>query len=312
MLAESPELIARQKRARLLASLGMLLCVLIFGANFAISRHALLNGLTAPDMLALRFVTAGLLLLPVFFAGGVSTGLKTCGGLGWKRGLILTIMSGFPMSWLMMTGLTLSPAAHGATIGPGTVTVIGIIGSVVLFGAHLTRNLVLGVIAVLIGLGALAYAGSAHATSGVIWGDLCFLGVGLVWGSYPLLMQLWKADALKATAVVSVLSMAYLPVYAIFFFRGFDIAPWWVLALHAFNQGVLNIIVGLWIWGWAARVLGAAAVGRFPPLIPVTGTLLAIPVLGEIPELLQVAGITLIVGGLCLTTWRSGPKPGNI
>ena len=102
--------------------------------------------------------------------------------------------------------------------------------------------------------------------------------------------------------------MVYLPVYALFFFRCFDVAPWWVMVLHGLNQGVLNVIIGLWIWGWAARVLGSATVGRFPPLIPVTGTLLAIPILGEIPSAMQLAGIGLIVGGLCLTTWRAGSK----
>jgi drug/metabolite transporter (DMT)-like permease len=295
---------ARQRRQRLLASLGMLGCVLIYGANFAISRHGLLNGLSNHDLLALRFVTAGTILLPVFFAGGLSRGLRDCAGIGWGRGLALTVMSGFPMSYFMITGLSMAPAAHGATIGPGVVTIIGIVGSVLLFGATISRNLVIGVALVLSGLAALAWYGSASAASGVLWGDLCFLIVGLVWGGYPLAIQYWKIDGLKATAVVSVLSMLYLPIYVALYFRGFDIAPWWVVVMHALNQGVLNVIVGLWIWGWAARVLGASVVGRFPPLIPVAGTLLAVPVLGEVPGLLQVAGIVLIVGGLVLAARR--------
>jgi drug/metabolite transporter (DMT)-like permease len=312
MLTPSPEMLARQKRTWLLACLGMGLSVLIYGANFAISRHGLLNGLSNHDMLALRFATAGTLLLPVFFAGGFPTALKTCAGIGWPRGLALVMMSGFPMSYLMITGLTLAPAAHGATIGPGTVTVIGVLGSVLLFGTIITRNLVAGIAMVLAGLGTLGWYGSANASTGVIWGDLCFLGVGLVWGGYPLAIQFWKLDGLKATAIVSVVSMAYLPIYALFYFRGFDFAPWWVILLHAINQGVLNVIVGLWIWAWAARVLGASVVGRFPPLIPVVGTLMAIPVLGEIPGTLQIAAIMLIVSGLWLTTWRPGNKATNI
>lgn len=302
MQVDSPAAIGRQKRRRRLASLGMLLCVLIYGSNFAISRHGLLNGLSNHDLLALRFLTAGSLLLPVFLAGGIGTSLGTCAGIGWKRGLALVVMSGFPMSYLMITGLSLAPAAHGATIGPGTVTVIGVLGSVILFGAAVTRNLVVGIAMVLAGLGMLGWYGSVNAASGVVWGDLCFLGVGLIWGGYPLAIQFWKIDGLKATAIVSVVSMLYLPIYALFYFRGFDVAPWWVMVLHGVNQGVLNVIVGLWIWGWAARTLGAAVVGRFPPLIPVAGTLMAIPVLGEIPGVLQIVAIVLIVGGLWLTT----------
>lgn len=294
----------RDKRLWRLAFAGMVLAMLIFGSNFVISRHAVLNGLTSHDLLAMRFGIAGLLLLPGFLADGV----RTCGGIGWGRGVLLAIMSGFPMSFLLLTGVTYAPAAHGATIGPGLVTVISIIGSVVLFGAVITRQLVLGIIGVLLGLVCLGIAGTTHTNPSILFGDLCFVGVGLIWGLYPLLVQLWRLDALKVTSVVAVLSMAYLPFYALFFFRGFDVAPWWVIALHGVNQGVLNVILGLWLWSLAARRLGPALAGRFPPTIPVIGTLLGIPVLGEIPTGLQVAGIALIIGGLFVASWRRSAR----
>jgi drug/metabolite transporter (DMT)-like permease len=296
----SESMLARDRLRWRLAFGGMVVAMVIFGANFVVSRHAILNGLSPHDLLALRFGTAGLILLPTFLSGGLSS----CGGIGWGRGATLAIMSGLPMSYLLLTGLTYAPAAHGATIGPGLVTVIGIVGGVILFATALTRQLFLGIGAVLFGLACLAIAGSTHTNPTILLGDLCFLGVGLIWGCYPLLIQLWRVDALKATAIVSVLSMAYLPFYALFYFRGFDVAPWWVIALHGVNQGVLNVILGLWIWSWAARVLGPAVVGRFPPMIPVIGTLLGIPVLGEIPSGLQIAGIGLIIGGLFVASWR--------
>lgn len=295
----------RETRRWRLAFAGMVLAMLIFGSNFVISRHAVLNGLTSHDLLAMRFGIAGLLLLPGFIAGGVAT----CNSVGWGRGVLLAIMSGFPMSFLLLTGVTYAPAAHGATIGPGLVTVISIIGSVVLFGAVITRQLVIGIVGVLLGLVSLGIAGTTHTNPSILFGDLCFVGVGLIWGLYPLLVQLWRLDALKVTSVVAVLSMVYLPFYALFFFRGFDVAPWWVIALHGVNQGVLNVILGLWLWSLAARALGPAVAGRFPPTIPVIGTLLGIPVLGETPTGLQVAGIALIIGGLFIASWRRSARP---
>jgi drug/metabolite transporter (DMT)-like permease len=202
----------------------------------------------------------------------------------------------------------MAPASHGASIGPGTVTVIGAVGAVVMFGARLTPQLVIGIAVVLAGLAALAFAGATSAMPNVILGDLCFLGVGLLWGGYPLLIQKWKVDGLKATAIVSVLSMAYLPFYFGLSFNGFQGVQWWVVIAHALNQGVLNVVVGLWIWAWAAQVLGASIVGRFPPTIPVIGTLIAIPVLGEIPVALQWLGVALIVSGLMLAAWKR-PAP---
>ncbi len=295
----------RDRRLWRLAFAGMVLAMLIFGSNFVVSRHAVLNGLTSHDLLALRFGIAGLLLLPGFVAGGV----KSCNGIGWGRGVLLAVMSGFPMSYLLLTGVTYAPAAHGATIGPGLVTVISIIGSVALFGAIITRQLVVGIVAVLLGLACLGIAGTTHTNPSILFGDLCFVGVGLIWGMYPLLVQLWRLDPLKATSVVAVLSMAYLPFYALFFFRGFDVAPWWVIVLHGINQGVLNVILGLWLWSVAARRMGPAVAGRFPPTIPIIGTLLAIPVLGEIPSGLQVAGIGLIIAGLFVASWRRSARP---
>ncbi|PTM43298.1 EamA-like transporter family protein [Bosea sp. 124] len=294
----------RDKRLWRLSFAGMVLAMVIFGSNFVISRHAVLNGLSSHDLLAMRFGIAGLLLLPGFLARGVAT----CNGVGWGRGILLAVMSGFPMSFLLLTGVTYAPAAHGATIGPGLVTVISIIGSVVLFGAMVTRQLVLGVVAVLLGLVCLGIAGTTHTNPSILFGDLCFVGVGLIWGMYPLLVQLWRLDALKVTGIVAVLSMVYLPFYALFFFRGFDVAPWWVIVLHGLNQGVLNVVLGLWLWSLAARRLGPALAGRFPPTIPVIGTLLGIPVLGEIPTGLQVAGIGLIIGGLFVASWRRSAR----
>ncbi len=290
---------------RHLALAGMAFTMLIYGSNFVLSRHAVLNGLSAHDLLAMRFLVAGLLLIHVFGFKGWAD----CAGVGWGRGLLLTAMSGFPMSYLMLTGLTMAPAAHGASIGPGTVTVIGIIGGVVLFGAKLTKPLIFGVIIVMCGLAALAFAGTkAVNMPNMLWGDLCFLGVGLLWGGYPLALQRWKVDGLTATAIVSVLSMLYLPFYAVFFFRGFDVAPWYVLVFHGLNQGVLNVVIGLWIWAWAAKILSVAVAGRFPPMIPVIGTLLGMPILGEWPGAVQLAGIAMIAGGLFMAAMKPAVK----
>lgn len=290
---------------RHLAIAGMALAMLIYGSNFVISRHAVLNGLSAHDMLALRFAVAGAILLPVFWRAGV----RDCAGIGWRRGLILTVMSGFPMSFLMMQGLTMAPAAHGASIGPGTVTLIGIIGGVLLFGTQLTGALMVGVGIVLAGLLALALAATtATHMPNVLLGDLCFLGVGLIWGGYPLALQLWKIDGLKATAVVSVLSILYLPVYALVYFRGFDVAPWQAIVFHGINQGLINVVIGLWLWAWATKILGVAVAGRFPPMIPVIGTILGMPVLGEWPAAIQLVGIAMIVAGLFVAAWKPAPK----
>lgn len=291
--------------SRRLGVLAMLGAVTIYGANFAISRHALLNGLTPDDLVAMRYGIAGLVLLPVF----VLRGIGDCAGIGWGRGILLAIMSGVPMALLMNTGLSLAPASHGAAIGPGTVTVIGVVGSAILFGARPPPVALVGIGIVLAGLAAIAVAGSRTGTPTVLLGDLFFLATGLLWGLYPLLLQRWNIGAMTSTAVISVLSLVYIPFYALLLRpRIFDVDPW-VVAFHALNQGLLNVILGLWLWGYAVKVLGAAQAQRFPPLMPVAGTLLAIPILGEWPAPLQALGVALIVAGLGLAAFAGRARP---
>lgn len=287
---------------RLLAALAMVGAVTIYGTNFAISRHAVLNGFNVYDMTALRFGVAAVLLFPLFLKAG---GFKDCAGIGWGRGLILTLSSGLPMTLLMMQGLSLSPAAHGASIGPGTVTVIGALGGWLVFGANPGRQGLLGIAVVVGGLALIALAATTSGAKNVLLGDLCFFGVGLLWGGYPLLLQLWKVDALRATAVLSVLSaLVFWPWYA---FNGAEkllALPLGAVVFHGINQGIFNMVLGLWLWGHAVKLVGAAESGRFPPLIPVIGTISAIPLLGEWPGPAQWSGIALIVAGLALMSRR--------
>lgn len=290
---------------RRLGVLAMLAAVSIYGANFALSRHALLNGLAPDDLVAMRYGIAGLVLLPVFMRRGIGD----CAGVGWPRGILLAIMSGVPMALCMNTGLSLAPASHGAAIGPGTVTVIGVVGSAMLFAVKPPPLVLVGIGVVLAGLAAIAVAGSRTGSPTVLVGDLFFLATGLLWGLYPLMLQKWNIGAMTSTAIISVLSLVYIPFYVLWARpRIFDVDPW-VAAFHAVNQGLLNVILGLWLWGYAVKVLGAAQAQRFPPLMPVAGTLLAIPVLGEWPPPLQALGVALIVAGLGLAAFADRLKP---
>jgi drug/metabolite transporter (DMT)-like permease len=185
------------------------------------------------------------------------------------------------------------------------VTVIGAVGSVIMFGSRPPRAVVAGIATVLVGLACIGVAGGTSGSRDIVMGDLCFLAAGSLWGLYPLLLQRWGVGALVSTSIVAVLSLAYIPIY-LSGAPGLLAADPLVVAFHAVNQGVLNMILALWLWGSAVRTLGAAEAQRFPPLIPVVGTLLAIPLLGEWPGPFQAVGVGLIVGGLVVAS--AGPR----
>lgn len=281
-----------------LGVLAMLGAVAIYGANFPLSRLATQQGLSPADLVALRYAIAGAVLMPVF----VRAGAKRCAGVGWARGIGLAVMSGAPMALLMTSGLKFAPAGHGAALAPGTVTVIGVLGSYLLFRVRPSGYGLAGVAVVLGGLACIAAAGTASGPT-VLFGDLLFVLTGLLWGCYPLLLQRWQVGGMVSTAIVSVLSLPYIPLYVAVLQPGLTHVDPWILAFHAANQGLVNIVLGLWLWAMAVRLLGAARAQRFPPLIPVFGTLLAIPVLGEWPGPLQAVGVALIVAGLMVAAF---------
>lgn len=291
--------------ARWFAVAAMLGAMLIFGSNFAISRYATQHGFSVYDIVFLRTGLAGPILLPFF----LRLGARDCAGVGWRRGIVLALISGAPMTLMMSYGVSLAPAAHGAALGPGTVTAVGVVYGAVLAGVLppiLTR---LGLALVIAGLGAIALAGTTSGSASVVLGDLCFILTGLLWGFYPVLLHRWNVSAIQGAAICAVLSLAYVPLYVLLLKPQLASVDLGLLIGMAVYQGILNSVVGLWLWGHGVRVLGASGTQLYPPLIPVIGTLAAIPILAEWPGPFQALGISLIVGGLALSAYGNRPRP---
>ncbi len=277
-----------------LAVLAILGAMVIYGANFGVTRFATKHGMTPSDLVALRFLVAGPLMLPIFMRHGIAT----CAGLGWGKGIALAVTSGALMTLCMNTGLSLAPAAHGAAMGPGTVTTIGIVYGIVASRTLPTLWAAAGLAAIFAGLATIAISGSTAGASNVLLGDAFFVLTGLLWGFYPIMLHRWRVEPMVSAAIVAVLSMAYLPVWVAGGVSHLWQVPLGHLLFQAVFQGGLNVILGLWLWGHAVKTLGASRTQLFPPLIPVLGTLFAIPILGEIPGPVQALGLALIVGGI--------------
>lgn len=283
---------------RSLALLAMGLAVLIYGGQFVSVRWGLQSGLSAYDMAALRFLFAGAVMLPFF----IRLGPVTCAGLGWKRGLALTMTGGATLTVMSNIGLLYAPAAHASAIQPGIVAVSAT--SLAYLGSR-TRMppwAMVGFAIVMAGLAAIAIAGSSGREGPmVIVGDLIFVVCGLGWGIFTWLCGRWQVPSVTGAAVVSVLSAAaFLPIYWLALSPGLGQAWWGVILFHGINQGFLNVALGLLLWTYGTRTLGVALAARFPPMIPVLGTLIGIPVLGEVPSPLAGLGVAGIVAGLLI------------
>ena len=283
---------------RTLALIAMFAAVSIYGGHFVSVRWGLQSNLSAYDLAALRFIFAGAVMLPFFLRAGVAD----CAGLGWKKWLALFATGGVPLTVISNIGLGFAPAAHASAIQPGMVAVTATTLAYLGMRARVPFGAVIGFGIVLSGLAAIAIAGSTGQEGRyTIFGDLIFVVAGIGWGIFTWLCGRWQVPSVVGAAVVSTLSAAaFLPVYALFLSPGLANVPWPIIAFHGINQGILNIAIGLLLWTYGTRTLGVATAARFPPMIPVLGTLIGIPVLGEIPSPLAALGVAGIVTGLLI------------
>ena len=281
---------------RTLAFLAMGVTVTIYGGQFVSVRWGLQQGLSAYDMAALRFIFAGAVMVPFFVRAGVAD----CAGLGWGRGIVLLLTGGVPLTVLSNIGLNYAPAAHASAIQPGTVAVTATTLAYLGMRARVPFGAMVGFSIVLSGLAAIAIAGSRGGEGPMtVLGDVIFVVCGAGWGVFTWLCGRWQIPSVVGAAVVSTLSAAlFLPFYFAFLDIGLGRVAWPIIAFHGINQGILNIAIGLLLWTYGTRTLGVATAARFPPMIPVLGTLIGIPALGEIPSPLAAAGVAAIVCGL--------------
>ena len=286
------------------------LAALIWAGFPAITKLSMADHtLTAWDVTALRFATAGLLTLPLFVRHGL-------GALSLSRAVLLAVGAGAPYVLLTAGGLAFAPAAHMGVITPSCMLLVSSVGSWALLGGKPDTGGVAGVLTILAGILMLGWDGLSGAGSNVWLGDAMFLLGGLFWASYTLATRAWGVAPLQATIVVAMLSMlGYVPFYAVAAGSHLAAAPWKEIAIQAIFQGVLSAVVALVFYTRSVALLGAARGAVFGALVPSLSLLFAIPILGEIPTRLQIVGVVVVTAGMLLVLglyrparWRRAPQ----
>jgi drug/metabolite transporter (DMT)-like permease len=276
-----------------------LLAAAIWAVYSVLARLGVTAGLSPADMSLLRFAPGALLMLPLMWRWG----WHDLAGIGWVRGLTLTLLAGPGFSLLFMTGFSLAPLAHGAVIAPSGQMLAGLGLSAWLAHQRLSRESVFGGGFVLLGLLFMGGDSLLHGESrSTLLGDLLFAVAGFCWGLFGTLSRRWQVDPLRVTVVVLVLSfLLFTPPYLLLADLGsLRQASLGMLALQALAQGLGAGLVAMLAYSRAAALLGAGRAAFFGAMVPGAASLLAIPILGEVPTLLQALGIVSVVVGLLI------------
>ena len=291
----APPLSAR-KRERLgyLCGVGMAVSAAL---AFSTARAGILGGLSPIDLIFARFVVAGLIMLPFL----IHWGLPPLAGIGLKRSLVLTALGGLPFALLQTGGYAFAPLAHGAVIAPSTVTVVSTIVAAVFLHERLGLGHLAGATIALLGIVLISWEGLNGASGPRAWiGDLMFFASSVLWAGFTVLLRHWRLNAVRATAVVTVLSMAItVPTYLVCAGPAHLAAlPLGVLAMQGVVQGGIQAVFGMMAFSQAVVLLGVSRAVLFPTIVPALSVLIGIPIVGEIPSVLQITGLVLVTIGL--------------
>jgi drug/metabolite transporter (DMT)-like permease len=271
---------------------------IFWAIGFTAARHGIDIGFSPADITFHRCVWSGVVLLPLFLRGSIGD----LNGVGWGRGTLLAILSGPGISIISYSGFLLVPLAHAGVIQPSCAALFGILLAVVVLGEPLTAARLLGALTIVAGL--LVIGGEAITSIGAhgLVGDLMFVVTGAFFATFGMLLRLWKIDAIRATVVVSVLSLVLIPIQ--WAFVGFER----MLALgigenllQAVVQGILAGPGAIYLFTRSVVALGAARASVFPSLVPGFTLLIGYIALGIVPTVPQLLGFAIVLIGFRLT-----------
>jgi len=278
--------------------------VAIWAGWLVAMRFGITTRLSAADLAALRFATAGLVLLPVVLRNGIAVDR-----LGWVGLIAIVIGAGAPQVLLVGFGLLFAPVAHAGALFQGVVPLATACLAAVALRERSASAQRLGL--VLIVVGALTIGGFDVSSIGgrQSIGDLLFLTAAVLVAGYTVAIRHARLSGLHAAAIAAVGSLLiYVPVYLIFIEDGLFTVPVADLVFQALYQGVLTAAVSFALYGNAVWLLGASSAAAFIALAPVMATLMAIAVLDEWPTPIDWAAIMLITVGVYLAGGAPWPR----
>jgi drug/metabolite transporter (DMT)-like permease len=127
-----------------------------------------------------------------------------------------------------------------------------------------------------------------------------FFTSSILWAGFTVMLRHWRLEAIRATTVVSVLSLI-VTVPAYLAWRGFDYLialPVGAMALQGLVQGAGQGVITLIAYGRSVAFLGVSRAVLFPAVVPAISIVIGIPIVGEVPNPVQVAGLALVTVGL--------------
>lgn len=285
----------------------MLLVPMFWGSAFGITKHAL-SELPPLTISAMRFLSAGLLMAgwAVWRGEWDASALRT-------NGLGLTVLGAAGVlgyNFFFATGMQYTSAINGAL-----VVVINPVGtaliSVLFLGEHGSRRLVSGVLLSLAGVLTVVTRGDWTALQKLSfnYGEILLLGAVASWILYTTLIKvvMQRVKPTMATTLSTLLGAGMLGLASL------TEAGWSKLtsvstqtAFELVYLAIFPSFIAFLLFNLGVKEIGASKASAYINLMPVNAVLIAALFYGESVTAAQLAGMTLVMSGVLLTTRAPG------
>lgn len=276
----------------LLAAAGALF---VWSGFIVFSRAGVQAGMTPYDMVAGRFLVAGAVTLPFAY-------------WWWPRHLPLRVQFGLALvgpgaaySLLMFTGLSNASAAYGGVFANGALPLFTMLLVFVLNATPPKGMEIVAATIIIAGSVLVAWTGLNAGGKDVAQGIVMFLIASSLVAGYLYMVRQWSVTPRQALAVANVPNaLIFLPLWYFFLPSTIDETDWQIVLAQVLFQGLGPGLLALVMFTMAAYHLGPTPMATIAASVPATATLLAIPVLGEVPTPLEWTGLAVVTAGLGL------------
>jgi len=260
-----------------------------------VSRLGGLSPLLSTDVIAIRYLTCALVVLPLWW-------FKYRFDLLQVRFFVLSLVGGLGYALFTFRGFSEVPASHAALLLPGLLPLLTAVTSYGVNGDRITPAQGFGIALISLGVGSLLlplWLSGGELLLGHWW----LMAGAFCWALFTGLVKRWNISPWQATVSLAVITCgAYLPIYLLFLNKAMtldSISNLWMphIALQAFYQGVLATVVQMLLFVRAVQLLGPTQMGSIMGAVPIVAGFLAVFFLGEPMHWMLLVGLVLVSVG---------------
>jgi drug/metabolite transporter (DMT)-like permease len=283
--------------SRAFGYLAIISAVTIWGAWVALTRYAVIGSLTPAAVTLLRVGIPILVLAPVLFRIGI-----------WPKGktvpfLFCILGAGAPFLLIIGNGMRFAPTADVGPLVPGTMPLIVALLSVIIFKEKLGWARAIGFALCLAGVLTIAGRSILTASGDTSFGHLLLVTAAFCWACYTVAFRLVGVTAIEMAALVSFWSaLVMLPFGLPPLIAAFNNGAHGDIIVQAIIQGLGSGLIALVLYNIGIARLGASRAAAFVALVPALATLVAIPLLKEIPDAASIIGVVTTGLGVLLAS----------